>query len=133
MGIVGEWTEDLPARQPSTRLKGFRLLFGAGQVTSKYTVNNFDLCSFAVSFKDSVGSPCSYGGMSGGGLWRVYIDTDKKVTRERRLVGVAFYEYDTDTGQRMITCHGPKSVYTHLFNAVCEAWPTEIGHLASQP
>ena len=67
----------------------------------------------------------SYEGLSGGGLWRVYFEADRNgqiIVREKRLLGIAFYQYVSD-GKRRIICHGPKSVYEHLINGVLEKGP----------
>lgn len=122
IGVVDEWTKDLPPKRPSNRRKEFPALFGDGEVISKYKVNGFDLCKFEISYPDSLKPPSSYGGMSGGGLWRIYYEADgngRNLVREMRLLGVAFYAYQSD-GKQHIICHGPCSVYRHLVNAVLE-------------
>lgn len=129
VGVVAEWTNDPPPKRPSTRRKEFALLFGCGTVVSKRTVNGFDLCDFEVSYPDDLGPPSSYGGMSGGGLWRVYFEVDgngQNLVRENRLVGVAFYQYPCE-GKQRIVCHGPRSVYRHLVHAMFEKWSEDAG------
>ena len=57
--------------------------------------------------------PKSFGGVSGGGLWRImaYISpTTGKIDWTQRLKGVAFYEFPSKDGARMLRCHGPSSL-----------------------
>jgi hypothetical protein len=55
----------------------------------------------------------SFGGVSGGGLWRVQIyahpETDQIESTET-LEGVAFYELGTSQGVGVIRCHGSESI-----------------------
>jgi hypothetical protein len=124
LGIVGEWNRHAKPVRLSTRLKNFDLLFCGGLVSAKWQIGEFDLCTFAPSFEEGITPPRSYGGVSGGGLWRIYFEPDGSNTvRERRLVGVAFYEFpDTDSTLR-INCHGPRSIYDQLIKSVREKWP----------
>jgi len=58
-------------------------------------------------------APKSFGGVSGGGLWRVlaYISpTTGKVDWLQRLKGVAFYEFPPRNAARVLRCHGPSSL-----------------------
>lgn len=124
LGVVGEWTKDAPPARPSTRLKNFELLFCGGMVSAKWQIGEFDLCTFAPSFEEGIKPPKSYGGVSGGGLWRIYFEPDGSNTvHERRLVGVAFYEFPDTDGTLRINCHGPRSIYDRLIHAFREKWP----------
>jgi len=58
-------------------------------------------------------APKSFGGVSGGGLWRIlaYISpTTGKIDWLQRLKGVAFYEFPPKDGGRVLRCHGPSSL-----------------------
>lgn len=58
-------------------------------------------------------APKSFGGVSGGGLWRilVYISPEtRKIDWLQRLKGVAFYEFPRKNGARVLRCHGPSSL-----------------------
>jgi hypothetical protein len=124
IGVVAEWTKDLPSRRPNTRIKGFELLFCGGTTTAKYKVGEFDLCTFEPSFGEGIRPPSSYGGVSGGGLWRIYFVPDgSNRVLEKRLAGIAFYEVaDTNSAIRII-CHGPRSIYEHVVPKIMETWP----------
>jgi hypothetical protein len=59
----------------------------------------------------------TFGGVSGGGLWRVQIysqpDTGQ-ITSRMTLEGLAFYELDTKNGKGVIRCHGVQSILKAL-------------------
>lgn len=70
----------------------------------------------------------SYGGMSGGGCFRVYLPADAGFQVEPiafHLLGVAFYETTMDGKADKIICHGPVSMRQKLLPAVREKWPSE--------
>jgi hypothetical protein len=122
VGVVAEWTKDLPSH-PSTRLKSFDLLFCCGTVVANDQVGNFDVYTFKPDFESPISPPSTYGGVSGGGLWRIYFIPDgSNRVLERRLIGAAFYELRADDALR-VRCHGPGSVYDRLIGKVLERWP----------
>ena len=80
---------------------------------------------------DKLSPPTSYGGTSGGGLWRLYAEPTAD-GKERlvlsRLLGVAYYETDrTNRWRNKIICHGPRSVYYTLAEAIRSRWPHALG------
>jgi hypothetical protein len=61
----------------------------------------------------SPGMPKSWGGVSGGGLWRVLVyDSPEagQIDWAQRLKGVAFWESAIKNGYRVVRSHGPKSI-----------------------
>ena len=55
----------------------------------------------------------TFGGVSGGGLWRVQIYSQPDtggITSRMALEGLAFYELGTKNGKGMIRCHGVQSI-----------------------
>jgi len=68
--------------------------------------------------------PSNYQGFSGGGIWVVpfTIDPDKGMSTINYvgpyLVGVAFHQSAIETGERLITGHGPRSIHTVLRNSL---------------
>lgn len=125
-GMIAEWTTDLPPEERGTSEKGFYTLFVVGMVVGKRESNGFDLFDFEVSYGTGSGSPDSYEGMSGGALWRVYCTQDddgQPSVAEKKVFGVAFHQSDISNQKRIITCHGPRSVYGLLIDAVREKWP----------
>lgn len=121
VGVVGEWTENLRHKSFES-IKRFTLLAAGGRIASKREHNGHDLLDFErVLPKDQL-VPSSYGGVSGGGLWRVYVCQSEQII-ETRLLGFAFYQSPLSEGSRLITCHGPRSVYGHLIDAMTKKWP----------
>jgi hypothetical protein len=73
---------------------------------------DFDYFDLTVD-ASSPGSPQSYGGVSGGGLWKVLIRCEcptGNIEWDQGLEGVAFHQSAIENGRRTIRCHGPKSI-----------------------
>ena len=124
-GMIAEWTTDLPSDQGQARVKGFRALFGVGLVVRTYESSDFDLFDFEVTYGPGSVSPLSYEGMSGGGLWRVGCtkgENGRLLVVDKTVFGVAFHQSPLSDQKRIITCHGPKSVYGALIKAIHEKW-----------
>lgn len=108
-GVVGEWSveEAGPTGRSQRRLVG---LGSFGEVELQRQEGEHDLLVFRPRDQDDFNAPRSYGGTSGGGLWRLYLDRATETTyklKRRDLVGVALFE----TEDRGIICHGPGSIY----------------------
>lgn len=59
------------------------------------------------------GVPQTFGGVSGGGLWRVFVywsEATNEIVWAKDIEGVAFYELDLINGHRAIRCQGPQSI-----------------------
>ncbi|MFV1875500.1 hypothetical protein [Nioella sp.] len=82
-----------------------------GNVTRIDEDNDLDLGAFSPAFDGDHQEPSSYGAASGGGLWRVCLNTHSG-KHSVELVGVAFFE--TDSPNRQIIFHGPNSIYRVL-------------------
>lgn len=81
-------------------------------VNPRYVSGVQDYYDFEVDTKGA-GIPNSYGGFSGGGLWRVLVyssPTTGKVDWAQRLKGVMFWQFPEVHGRRIIRCHGPESI-----------------------
>lgn len=79
------------------------------------TRNGFDYREVELDLRDETVD--SFGGISGGGLWRVtiYIDEETgKVASAATLDGVAFWSHGVRNGFGLIRCHGPQSILTAL-------------------
>lgn len=57
--------------------------------------------------------PNSYGGVSGGGLFRVFVNEESE--SRVSLFGLAYWETMKDGKADEIICHGPQSIYGKLF------------------
>jgi hypothetical protein len=119
-GVIAERTEK-PVKVGSSMLKTvFNGLTVDGDVLSRRFNGEFDLIEIALSGVSN--KPTTYGGMSGGGLWRLYLDAADRVI-ETRLVGVMFYETRPELH---ITCHGINSVYRSLYPLISSTWPDAL-------
>jgi hypothetical protein len=75
----------------------------------------FDYHDFDIDL--SLPGPRSFGGVSGGGLWRVWLyrtTPDGEIDWKISLHGVAFYELPIVNERRIIRCHGGRSVETTI-------------------
>ena len=124
-GMVAEQTTDLPREHGAARVKGFFALYGVGLVVREHEANGLDLLDFEVTYGPGSESPDSYGGMSGGALWRVICNRDdvgQLSVADKKVFGVAFHQSAITDQKRIITCHGPRSVYGPLIDAIRERW-----------
>ena len=67
------------------------------------------------------GVPRRFGGVSGGGLWRVLVywsEVANEIAWAKEIEGVAFHESDLVNGHRIVRCHGPQSIGTAVRSLV---------------
>lgn len=65
--------------------------------------------------------PSTFGGVSGGGLWRVEVTANPKegyIASDPVLSGVAFYETEVIGHQGQIRCHAGDAIYNKTLNAL---------------
>ena len=122
-GGVAEWVTEAErtTKLLKTSLPG---LANVGRIVSVADVGQFDVLRFEPTPVE-LKLPESFKGMSGGGLWRIFIKKEEDGSFSfvsRRLVGVAFYEAVHDE-KLEIFCHGPKSIYNQLATAIKKKWP----------
>jgi hypothetical protein len=99
-----------------------RIVVGAsmwlGNVVDQRDARGFDLLDFRIASDGSVKPPRSYGGVSGGGLWRISLSDDFAACRSITPVGVLFYQSEPAAdGERLLSCQGPHSVYVRVVEA----------------
>jgi hypothetical protein len=73
---------------------------------------DYDYFDFEMD-SSSPGMPNSWGGLSGGGLWRILVyDSPEtgKIDWAQRLKGVVFWQSPIKNGCRVVRSHGPKSI-----------------------
>lgn len=119
-GFVDEYTWEGPGTGRITKVKGFYNLSGAGGPDEEVVVGDYDYFDFPVSVGGRASAPHSFGGMSGGGLWQFAIVKDGELLRPMKplLSGVVFYQYETTERQRGVKCHGRRSVYRVVYDAI---------------
>jgi len=65
-GVVHEWTKDLPQERTFSRVKAFRNIFGAGEVSNRVMRGAFDYLTFEARVGSNYEGPDNYQGVSGG-------------------------------------------------------------------
>lgn len=122
VGEIGEWTKNLSPKKPVTKLKGVQALFATGNIANKVIRDGLDFVDLQLVYEEGFEPPHSYGGVSGGGLWRCYLDSASapKELRFVRLHGVAFWENDPTEPIRVIRSHGPRSIFGALYEKITE-------------
>lgn len=118
-GFVGELTTE-STKQGFKKIMGFSMLTGAvGMADKHWKTDDFDFCK--VTAKCDRDNPRNYEGMSGGGLWKVFAkktDTGTYEVEDAILCGVAYWQTDVERNKRHIICHGYKSIYGTIFEAL---------------
>jgi hypothetical protein len=90
-----------------------------GNIVEEREVRGFDLLEFQIASDGSVKPPSSYGGVSGGGLWRLGLTDNFAASRSVTPVGVLFHQSEPAAdGERLLSCQGPHSVYVRLVEEV---------------
>lgn len=123
-GVIAERTTDVAVPEDAGFLKrSFEASFEPGTFAPLAEHEGYDLLRFTPQEDEGYEPPSSYQGVSGAALWRVFCERDirgKVKVKEPWIWGVAFWQSETvDDGSRTITCHGPKSIYERLVQAVC--------------
>jgi hypothetical protein len=94
---------------------------GVERTFEKY---GFDIIELGVDYSGRSEALSTFGGMSGGGVWRVPVyleDGDKTKTvfyKDFYLCGVAFWESGDNGGKGVLRCQGPHAVYEFVPNAI---------------
>ena len=119
-GMVGEWTTDF---RPDRRFEGaihFCGLCGPVVLAGRREEETFDYLSVEVRYDHAYTGPKSFGGCSGGSLWQAILKNQggTVVIEELLFVGVPFYESGNDGGRGIIECHGRRSIYKAVIEAL---------------
>ena len=126
-GVVSEWTTDVELTKKH-RVKRFTLMMSAGFSGDEREHCGLDVATFEPGPKPDISPPSSYGGVSGGGVWRIFFKPDgSNDVEHRRLIGTAFYEFDPGDGIKRISHHGYRALEECLVQAVREKWPDAAG------
>jgi histidyl-tRNA synthetase len=124
VGVVGEWTEEMPGGQPTERKVTVGGLFGAAKNIREFKENDTDLVEVEIDYSSGPIVPKSYGGVSGGALWQLYVELDhggKTVRIGKELRGVPFRQ---SADHRLITSNGLSSI-EGLKQEIANKWPLE--------
>jgi hypothetical protein len=120
-GFPEEHTKTYGPTKGFGQVKEYRGIWGFSRIERPYEDKQFDYFEVSVSYESTQDIPRTFGGVSGGGVWQVVL----KQTKDGRyqfedpiLVGVAFYQTDMEHNKRRIICHGWRSIYDVVYNAV---------------
>ncbi len=119
--LVGTPAESESAGPPQAgfdQVKEFEGQAGLGAVVSASTVEGFDYLGFSAKYDENYEGPGSFEGYSGGSLWhlRGVLDKGEFVVKDWILSGVPFWQSAVTGSERIITCHGPKSIFERLID-----------------
>ncbi len=121
-GTIGErTTEEIPEKGFDTVI-GYHGFCGMTNAEKSYSVGSYDFIESRADYGE-LDTPESFGGMSGGGLWRVPLftaDPGKIKAKDYLLAGVIFYQTELNDNVRFIRSHGPRSIYEMVLNKVQE-------------
>jgi hypothetical protein len=119
VGIIAEMSWIAEPLRPNTLRKCIEARVLLGNVARAYEGDSgLDLLDFEILSDENARPPASYEGVSGGALWRVKLGADLRSVVDMRVVGVAFYQTPSVGGHRLITCHGPRSIYNTLLGKI---------------
>lgn len=120
-GHPGEWKKNEPPEHGFSIVHGYPNLIGFTGVENRCEKYGFDYFEVAVDYRSGNALPGTFGGCSGGGLWRVPISLpreDAPLTQLQTgapiLSGVVFYQTAVQERRRFIRSHGSKSIYDVL-------------------
>lgn len=119
-GLVAEWekTVTIHGKAKVVKLEALMNVGSARKIEDGR--DGLDRFEFAPEPEPGFDLPSSYGGMSGGGLFRTYLARD--YVAHVAFMGVAFWETKVDGKAAKIICHGPKSIYGKLIPKVTKRW-----------
>ncbi len=123
VGVVGEWTEEVPAQF----MKGLKMviggLFGAATDLRAFKESEIDLVEATISHGPRI--PKSHGGISGGALWELHVELDASLKPvmpvNKRLRGVAFRQ---SADRTKVTSNDTASIET-IIEQVKKKWPKD--------
>lgn len=115
-GAIGQWTTAEPD------IVHLKALINVGTISKTTNRGGFDYLTHTPVPDGKAPMPSTFGGMSGGGVWRLYFQQTGERTlkfAQRRFLGVAFAESNpAGTDLPVIHCHGPTSLYEKLIPSI---------------
>jgi hypothetical protein len=120
LGFVAEKTTQGAGMGRYHMLMRFVEVVLTGDVGQSYAKDGHDYLDFTFELGGSA-VPRDLKGMSGGGLWQVSLKRDAKgqlTHKQAFLSGVAFYQRQIEGNHSEIRCHGRRSIYDVLYEAL---------------
>ena len=122
MGAPEEWIEQASPDARFERVQEQRGLMGIAGVNKEYARGGFDYLECVANYNAAYEGPNRFGGCSGGGLWHIHLSKKEHgqiVIKGRPILsGVPFWQSAIVDCKRTIRCHGRKSVYRRVIDAL---------------
>ena len=102
--------------------------YGAFGGVEGYVIRGeFDYCNFPINDQNTDRDPDNFGGISGGGLWQLFLDMNEEgqfIVKELLLRGIVYYQDAFDEHRKSnLRCHAHKSIYDHAYRAITNNTP----------
>jgi hypothetical protein len=132
-GVVADWTVNEPDPSKGIETGLISILMNEGHTIEIKAHDGWDRLQFTPLPRQDFSPPLpkeksfppkTYGGTSGGGLWRRFVEptTDGKGRFvQSRLLGVPYWEKPLGSPE-VIICHGPDSIYRRLPEEIFNRW-----------
>lgn len=124
VGVVGEWTEEIPAQFMKGRKIFIGGLFGAATDLREFREGDTSLVEAKISHGPRI--PESHGGVSGGALWELHVELDADLNPikpvNKRLRGVAFRQ----SADRTKVTSNDKASIEAMIEQIKQNWPEEV-------
>jgi hypothetical protein len=125
VGYPREWMIDEPREDGYLGIRGLcGVAFMTGQKDYVEQSNGFDFYDVGVDRSHAPSAPKSFGGVSGGGLWRFFVSKAEGEPNERIqldtycLAGLVYFEIDITSEFPAVRGHGPRSLYNTFLTQV---------------
>lgn len=122
-GVIDQLTSDEEPTPTVLVSKVFGMAFRNGHLVNYSIKEQHDFLQIALDLNDPPEAPTDYGGLSGGAVWRSYIkeaENGEHWAVDKQLYGVPYHQSDIEDGKRIISCHGPMSVFDFLLDQINE-------------
>jgi hypothetical protein len=118
-GMPEEFSEKIESQNVFKVIWDLKAQAFFGGVEKYFEMDGFDYIDLKANYNTKDELPKSFGGISGGGLWRVPMsmsisDINTLKLGEPELSGLVFYQTQVTNNCRILRCHGPKSIYNKL-------------------
>ena len=122
-GFPGERQRSRGAQPGFTRTTEMQGIVAMTKQVDYFENDSFDYLQVKSERVAGTDAPESYGGLSGGGLWRipVYLNQHHKILAESIFAGIIYWQSSEDNRVRYLRAHGPKTIYKTLPQLLAKA------------
>ncbi len=110
-------TDEMPSVGDFSRVIGFPGIGACSGIDRTFNKHGLDVIEIGVDYSGRSEALATFGGMSGGGVWRVPLyraagdETNEVFFEEFYLCGVAFWQSGNTDGKGYLRCQGPRTIY----------------------